>query len=132
MKKLIPLVLGIVLLLTVPATAFASETVQAQMADLPTVEEFKAMDPEAQREAYLRTQAVYDAYLALPEEEQAGISGVEAVFGPLFAHFSTLIDYAEETQAPQEPEALSRQGPRELALPILLAAAFLLGRRKKK
>ncbi len=132
MKKLTALLLAALLVLPLSRTAVASETVQAQIDSLPTVEEFQAMDLETQNQVYLQTQDAYEAYLALPEEEQARIQGMEETFGPLFAHFSTMIEYAGETEAPEAPEDTLGQSPRALALPILLAAAFLLGKGKKR
>ena len=58
--------------------------VQAMIDALPTAEEVAAMDMDGQREAYIQTQAAYDAYMALPEELRALIAGaekLEALFG---------------------------------------------------
>lgn len=100
MKKLAGIVLAVLLLLAAPVKVLAAESteeVRAMIQALPTVEEFKAMDAEAQLAAYNRTQAAYDAYEALSDEEQAQLREAEAVFESLFSHFNTLVTPAEET-----------------------------------
>ena len=54
------------------------------------------MDMDAQREIYDKTQAAYDAYMALSEEEKADMKGAEETFEALFAHFNSLVAPLEE------------------------------------
>ena len=92
MKKIIALLL---LLLALPMQAMGAD-VLSLIEELPTVEEFQAMDTQAQNEAYNKTQAAYDAYMALPEEEKAQAEGAEERFEALFGYFNTLVMPAEE------------------------------------
>lgn len=98
MKKLTYILLSLALIVSLSITAFASETVAEQIRELPTVEEFKTLDADAQLDAYNRTQEAYDAYMALTEEEKEAIEGAEEIFDTLFAHFNTLIAPAEKTE----------------------------------
>lgn len=61
------------------------EEVQALIDALPSAE--GVADMEGQRTAYGRTQAAYDAYMALPEEQRGLITGA-GVFEELFAFFN--------------------------------------------
>lgn len=79
--------------LIAPADAVAS--VGAMVDALPTVEEFKAMDKEAQVDAYNRTQEAYNAYMELNAEEKEQLPGAEAHFDALFSHYNTLIAPAD-------------------------------------
>jgi hypothetical protein len=45
-----------------PVSVFADGDVAAMLETLPTVEQFQAMDADAQLEAYNQVQAAYDAY----------------------------------------------------------------------
>ena len=99
MKKLICFLTVCLLLAVLPVSVFASADVAAMLEELPTVEQFQAMDADAQLEAYNRTQAAYDAYMALSDEEKAGLEHVEETFEALFAHFNTLVAPAEEPEA---------------------------------
>lgn len=99
MKKLICFLTVCLLLAVLPVGVFASADVAAMLEELPTVEQFQAMDADAQLEAYNRTQAAYDAYMALSDEEKAGLEHVEETFEALFAHFNTLVAPAEEPEA---------------------------------
>ena len=53
---------------------------------------------DSQREIYNKTQAAYDAYMALSEEEKAEIHGAEETFEALFGHFNTLVAPAEAAE----------------------------------
>ena len=68
MKKII---LTLLLLLALPMQALAAENVQSMVDALPEVSVLQEMDMDRQREVYDRTQAAYDAYMALSEEEKA-------------------------------------------------------------
>lgn len=109
MKKYTILLLAAMLfcVLVIPAQAAeTSDSVPAMIAALPTVEEFKTMSADAQLEAYNRTQAAYDAYLALSEEEQARIPEADAVFDALFSHFNAqVMPIGEAAPAQTLPEA---------------------------
>jgi len=67
------------------------ESVREQIEALPTPEQFHTMDDDSQLEAYNRTQAAYDAYLALSEKQQAMLSGAEDIFQALFSCFNEYI-----------------------------------------
>ena len=96
MKKIIALLL---ILLVLPLSALAAD-VQSMVEELPAVDVLKEMDMDAQRQVYDKTQAAYDAYMALPEEEKAGVEGAEETFEALFSHFNSLVAPLEE--APEE------------------------------
>ena len=66
----------------------AVEEVRHQLSELPTVEQFQAMDAEAQLEAYNRTQKTYDAYMALTEQQKQQLSEAQKIFEDLFAYFN--------------------------------------------
>ena len=107
MRKLICLLAVCLLLAAMCVNVLAEETLQSMMEGLPTVEQFQAMDAEAQLEAYNQVQVVYDAYMALTEEEKAAMEGAEETFETLFAHFNSLVMPVEEVQeeavkSPQE------------------------------
>ena len=69
----------------------AVASVRRQVEELPTVEEFQAMDEEARLEAYNRTQAAYDAYMALSEAQRQQIEGAEEIFASLFDYFNAQV-----------------------------------------
>ena len=92
MKKIIALLL---ILLVLPLSAFAAD-VQSMVEELPAVDVLQEMDMDAQREVYDKTQAAYDAYMALSEEEKADMEGAEETFEALFAHFNSLVAPLEE------------------------------------
>lgn len=104
MRKLICLLVACLLIAAMSLHVFAENTVQSMIDGLPTVEEFQVMDSDAQLEAYNRTQAAYDAYMALSEAERVEISGGEEIFETLFNHFNSLI-MPIETMAEQEVPA---------------------------
>lgn len=66
----------------------AVEDVRKQLEALPTVEEFQAMDEAAQLDAYNRTQAAYDAYMALTEAQRKELPEAEKTFEALFGYFN--------------------------------------------
>ena len=109
MKKAAYLLLAVLVVLMLPVTAMAAEAeVAALIGALPSVEEFKAMDEESRLDAYNRTQAAYDAYMALSEEEKANLEGAEETFEALFSHYNTLVAPVEETrQGDRRSAALS-------------------------
>ena len=94
MKKIIALFL---LLLVLPLTVGAAD-VQSMIDALPAVNVLQEMDMDGQREVYDQTQAAYDAYMALPEEEKAALIGAEETFEGLFGYFNTLVSPAEEVK----------------------------------
>ena len=95
MRKLILLVL---ILLMLPMTVGAAADVQSVVDELPAVDVLQKMDMEAQREIYDKTQAAYDAYMALSEDEKAEVEGAEETFEALFGYFNTLVAPAEEAE----------------------------------
>lgn len=132
MKKWIHLLLALLLAvsLAVPAGASQTEEVSALIGALPTAAELAAMDAEVQSDAYYQTQAAYDAYMALSQEEKARIGGAEETFDALFAHFNAQIMPIEQTEAAQ-PEQDTLSGAVATALSAVIAIA-VLGRLKKK
>lgn len=62
--------------------------VRQQLSELPTVEQFQAMDEAAQLDAYNKTQAAYDAYMALTEQQKQQLSEAEGIFEDLFTYFN--------------------------------------------
>lgn len=69
----------------------AVENVRKLAEALPTVEEFTAMDADAQQEAYLRTQTAYDAYMTLDADRQGKLKDSLGKMEALFSYFNTLI-----------------------------------------
>ena len=67
--------------------AAVREKVQA----LPTVEQFRSLNAQAQRVAYLATQTAYDAYLALDEAQQARLEEELETIKALFSYYNTQI-----------------------------------------
>lgn len=117
MKKILALLLLPVLVLSVMAT-----DVQSMVDELPAANVLQEMDMEAQREIYDKTQAAYDAYMALSEEEKAQVAGAEETFEALFGYFNTLVAPAEEVQ---EPGA----GSQMLSTLIAVAIGIFLARK---
>ena len=131
MRKLICLLavclLAVCLLMTAMCmNVLAEETLQSMIEGLPTVEQFQAMDSDAQLEAYNKTQAAYDAYMALSEEDRATVSGAEEAFESLFSHFNSLVMPVEEM-----PEAVQKEktgSPLErIGAIAVTVAAFAVG-----
>ena len=69
----------------------AIENIRDLVAQLPTVEEFAAMTPENQLTAYHATQAAYDAYLALSQEQREQLTEELSVMESLFSYFNAQI-----------------------------------------
>jgi len=101
MRKLAGILLCMLLLLPQSPVVSGAETLDQQIAALPSVEEFKAMSQEEQVDAYNRTQYAYETYMALPTaEEKQALVGAEEKFDALFSYFNTLImplENVEET-----------------------------------
>ena len=68
----------------------AADAVAAVIAELPTVEELKAMTAEEQQAVYNRLQAALNAYNALTIDQKALIPNAEAVLLPLLEYFDSL------------------------------------------
>lgn len=120
MKKLICFLAVCLLAAVLPVNVLADTDVAAMVDALPTVEEFRAMDEDARLEAYNRTQAAYDAYMALPEEEKANMEKAEETFASLFGYFNTLV-------APAEEEPVSAESGNNVILPVFAAIAAVIG-----
>ena len=89
MKRFSAILLALLLFLSQSITVFASETLEQQIAALPSVEEFRAMSREEQVDAYNRTQYAYEAYMALATaEEKEALEGAEEKFDALFSWFN--------------------------------------------
>ena len=104
MKRII---LTLLFLLALPMQALAAENVQSMVEALPEVSVLQEMDMDRQREVYDRTQAAYDAYMALSEGEKAEIRGAEETFDGLFGYFNTLVAPAEEPESGNASQLLS-------------------------
>lgn len=107
-KKYISLFFVLVLMLCIlplgsAAADMTAGDVQAALAELPDPDTLKTMSAEQQRLVYDQTQAAYDGYLALPDEERSGLEGAEETFRELFDHFNTLVMPLEETAPAEEP-----------------------------
>jgi hypothetical protein len=122
MRKLICLLAACLLMAAMCMNVLAEETVQSMIEELPTVEQFQAMDADAQLEAYNKTQAAYDAYMALSQEDRAEFAGAEETFETLFAHFNSLVMPVEEVQ---EEEIKSPQ--ERIGTIAMTVAAFVVG-----
>lgn len=131
MKKLTCMLLALLLVTTLSPVGFAAETVAEQIAGLPTVEEFQAMDADTQLDAYNRTQAAYDAYMALSEEEKAAIPGAEDTFESLFGYFNTLVQPIEQAQSQEEPGFGSNLIATVLAVAIALAVLPMFVKKRR-
>ena len=93
MKKILVLLVLPVLVLS----AMAAD-VQSMVDELPAVDILQEMDMDSQREIYNKTQAAYDAYMALSDGEKAEIHGAEETFEALFGYFNTLVAPAEAAE----------------------------------
>ena len=132
MRKLICLMAVCLLMTSMLLGVFAREDVQSMVDGLPAVEEFRAMDADAQLEAYHKTQAAYDAYMALSEAERGEISGAEEAFGALFDHFNSLvmpIDAPEAPAAGKDRTETLLSGV--LVLAVVIGILRILNRKKK-
>lgn len=125
MKK----ILALLLLLPVLALSVLAADVASMVEELPAVNVLREMDMKQQKEVYDRTQAAYDAYMALSDGEKAEIPGAEDTFGELFGYFNTL------TMPLEEPPAESGTGSELLSTVLAVAIGILLARKlvtKKK
>ena len=131
MRKMIYFLAVSLLMAAMVVTAWADASVSSMIEELPTVEEFRAMDSDAQLEAYNKTQAAYDAYMALSEEARAEISGAEETFETLFAHFNSMV---MPVNAEQQPAGNTVQQQSQVII-VTMAALFIsyiiLSRRKR-
>jgi hypothetical protein len=127
MKKIIALLL---VLLVLPMTVGAAD-VQSMIDGLPAVNVLQEMDMDRQREVYHQTQAAYDAYMALSDEEKAEIVGAEEVFEELFGYFNTLVSPAEEVQEETGSGANILSTVISTAIGILLAQKIITKRKMK-
>ena len=132
MKRMICLLAVCLMLAVMPVGVFEDGDVAAMLETLPTVEQFQAMDADAQLEAYNQVQAAYDAYMALGEEEKAAMEGAEESFEELFAHFNSLVmpldQEAEAPAAQKDRTGTLLSGVAVLAVVILVLR--FLGRKK--
>ena len=129
MKKLICLLAVCLLLAALPVSALADTDVAAMLEALPTVEEFQAMDADAQLEAYNRTQAAYDAYMALSDEEKAGMENAEETFETLFGYFNTLVAPADAPVAAEEPAGSTDTASNLLSAALAAVVGILLAQK---
>ena len=104
MKKIL-----ILLLLPVLVLSAMAADVQSMVDELPAVSVLREMDMDSQRAIYDKTQAAYDAYMALSEEEKTAISGGEETFESLFGYFNTLVAPAEEVPAEEEKQETTEE-----------------------
>lgn len=136
MKKLTYILLTLLLAASLPISAAAAETVESQIRELPTVEEFKAMDSEDQLAAYNEIQAAYDAYAELSEEEKGEIEGAEERFEELFTHINSLVMPIDQTEPagaaePKQSGKLSFNGYAWALVAALGVFIAVLGRKRK-
>ena len=130
LKKMAALFVVLALMLcTLPLAAAAIQTgeeVRAMVEALPALEALQAMSVEEQQQVYTQTQAAYDAYQTLSEEERSEIPGAEETFAALFGHFNAQIMPLEETAPPEEPEEKEEGIPWGVtALILALITTFL-------
>ena len=123
MKKWICLLTVLLLLAALPVAVSADTDVAAMLEELPTVEQFQAMDADAQLEAYNQVQAAYDAYMTLSEEEKAAMEGAEETFETLFAHFNSLVMPVEAVQVEETKSTEERIGTIAVTV-VAFAAGF--------
>ena len=122
-------IIAALLLLPVLVMSAMASDVQSMIEELPAVEDLRKMDMDRQREVYDRTQAAYDAYMALSEEEQAEIAGGQETFEELFGYFNTLTMPVEAAR--EEPAAGSNLLSTVLACLIgILLAQKIITKRK--
>ena len=128
MRKYIVLLM---LLLILPISAAAAD-VQSMIDALPAATVLQKMDMDRQREVYDQTQAAYDAYMALSEEEQAALTGAEEVFADLFGYFNALVSPAEAVQEESGSGANMLSTVIATAIGILLARLIITKRNLRK
>ena len=132
MRKLFCLLTACLLVSAMTFNVFAENTVQSMIDALPTVEEFKAMDPDTRLEAYNKTQAAYDAYMALSEAERGEISGAEETFEALFGHFNSLVMPIDTPEAPAaQKDRTETLLSGVVVLAVVIGILRILNRKKK-
>ena len=134
MKRIFCVLAVCMLMAAMTVHVWADTSVQSMISGLPTVEEFRNMDSEARLEAYNRTQAAYDAYMALSEEARAEISGAEEVFEALFGHFNSLvmpIEAAEQEAPAAEKDRTATVLSGAATLAVVIVILRFLNRKKK-
>ena len=131
MRKLICLLAVCLLMTAMCMNGLAEETLQSMIEGLPTVEQFQTMDAEAQLEAYHKTQAAYDAYMALSEEARAEMSGAEETFETLFAHFNSMVMPVEAEQQPAGNTVQQQSQVIIVTMAALFISYIILSRRKR-
>lgn len=136
MRKIVCLLAVCLLMAAMAVTVWADPSVQSMIDGLPTVEEFQTMDSDAQLEVYNKTQAAYDAYMALSEAERAEISGGEEVFETLFSHFNSLVMPVEAESVAVAAEPAEDPMSEQLIVVLVTLAALavgysILGKRKR-
>ena len=89
------------------------------------------MDSDAQLEAYNKTQAAYDAYMALSEEARAEISGAEETFETLFGYFNSMVMPVEAEQQPVENTVQQQSQVIIVTMAALFISYIILSRRKR-
>ena len=131
MRKMIYFLAVSLLMAAMVVTAWADASVSSMIEELPTVEEFRAMDSDAQLEAYNKTQAAYDAYMALSEEAWAEISGAEETFETLFAHINSMVMPVEAEQQPAGNTVQQQSQVIIVTMAALFISYIILSRRKR-
>ena len=132
MKRVSVFLIAVCLLLAViPFRVLGEESIRSMIEGLPTVEAFQSMTREEQVDAYNRTQAAYDAYMALSEEEKAAIPGAEDTFESLFGYFNTLVQPIEQAQSQEEPGFGSNLIATVLAVAIALAVLPMFVKKRR-
>ena len=125
MRKIICLMAVCLLLSVMTPIVSAKADVRSMLDELPTVEEFQAMDSDARQEAYNRTQAAYDAYMALGEAERKEIAGGEETFAELFGYFNSQV-MPIEAEAVQNTSAPGKDRTETLLSGVLVLAVVVL------
>lgn len=131
MRKLICFLAVFLLMTALSVTAWADASVSSMIEELPTVEEFRAMDSDGQLEAYNKTQAAYDAYMALSEEKRAEISGAEETFEILFGYFNSMVMPVEAEQQPAGNTVQQQSQVIIVTMAALFISYIILSRRKR-
>lgn len=101
--------------------------VRQQLLALPSVEEFAQLPLEGQQEAYETTQQVYEAYMALTEEQRRQITEAEDIFDALFSHFNAqvqpIVETAPETTVPTLPPVVLQLSDEDKTLLLKIGMA---------
>jgi len=124
MRKIVCLLTALLVLAALPLGTFAEQNIQTLVDELPAVEEIRAMEPEDQRQAYLRVQEVYDAYAALGEE-RLKIAGGEEKFETLFTWFNTQVMPLEpEVEVPEQDIVSNLISTALAVIPVVLLLRY--------